>query len=489
MATAIGCTACTRRRRRRLLERIDERYLLSAAADASVALYDVRDRPEPPRTPEVRSRCSSTAVRTPTPTGTGVERRGFCTTPALRDGRRRPPRQALGHELLKVAYEFELPAASPRWPCRKPRRSTRSWRGGRWSDVLLCDPVAGVATHQLSGHRAPAWAVCWSPRSEHQLSPAAPTTPCGCGTLARARRARSFDVHDTSEALRRRRCAARRSQRERRDDVAAAAREMAAPTAHHACVTSCGTLATAAAVPWAATTSCGCGRRRRANCWCTTPARAMWPPAVSAGGCGDRLYFPSTDALLVYDVYRGETQKQREALWRGDVLSPPPPTTESSSAGRLCQRGRRRRAASPSRRCRRRRAAAARPLPCAPAAASTPAGGAALGADGDGWSDDDGGDDDDEVEAPAEADGDAWSEDEEATAPAAGRKGAEGRGGAREGVSFSRDAVIKIRRIDSPLTSAAWRISRGGRPQRIGHIPAHGRGGFCRGYIVRCTKV
>ena len=26
--------------------------------------------------------------------------------------------------------------------------------------------------------------------------------------------------------------------------------------------------------------------------------------------CGDRLYFPSTDALLVYDVYRGETLKQ-----------------------------------------------------------------------------------------------------------------------------------------------------------------------------------
>ena len=45
------------------LERIDERYLLSAAADASVALYDVRDRPaEPPRTPEVVQPLASTRL-------------------------------------------------------------------------------------------------------------------------------------------------------------------------------------------------------------------------------------------------------------------------------------------------------------------------------------------------------------------------------------------------------------------------------------------
>eukprot|EP00965_Chrysotila_dentata_P095290 3149724-Pleurochrysis_carterae.AAC.3 len=29
--------------------------------------------------------------------------------------------------------------------------------------VLLCDPLSGAATHRLSGHRADAWVVCWSP--------------------------------------------------------------------------------------------------------------------------------------------------------------------------------------------------------------------------------------------------------------------------------------------------------------------------------------
>ena len=46
------------------LERIDERYLLSAAADARVALYDVRDRPaEPPRPKPPRHRPSRDKAR------------------------------------------------------------------------------------------------------------------------------------------------------------------------------------------------------------------------------------------------------------------------------------------------------------------------------------------------------------------------------------------------------------------------------------------
>ena len=67
--------------------------------------------------------------------------------------------------------------------------------------MLLCDPVAGVATHQLSGHRARV-GRCWSPRSEHQLVSGGATTPCGCGTSGARAALRSFDVHDTLEARR-----------------------------------------------------------------------------------------------------------------------------------------------------------------------------------------------------------------------------------------------------------------------------------------------
>ena len=99
---------------------------------------------------------------------------------------------------LKVACEFELPgrvAAVAMSPVST--QHTLVAAAGAGSDVLLCDPVAGVATHQLSElqqrHRAPACSL-------EQRLPAGRRARRAPAASRRGRR--SADLHELFEASR-----------------------------------------------------------------------------------------------------------------------------------------------------------------------------------------------------------------------------------------------------------------------------------------------
>ena len=187
------------------LEGVEGRYLLSAAFDATMGLFDVLDVPCEPtasaeplqplatihRTnPDAHKFAVSTLAWFPHDTGAFVtggydeqvklwdtnEMRPVCdfTLPgrvecvamsSVASTHALIAAAGAGHDIRLVDPATCTAPLEPTAPC------VRTWR-----PRAPCEPAArglsrgrGSATHTLSGHRAPAWVVCWSPRDEHRL--------------------------------------------------------------------------------------------------------------------------------------------------------------------------------------------------------------------------------------------------------------------------------------------------------------------------------
>ncbi len=321
------------------IDRIDGRYLLSAASDASIALYDVEDRPAPlPRA-------------TPAP-----------LAPLARVGREQPGAHALAiasiewypmdtglfatgggdglvklwdTNLLRPACDFRL-AGRVHCIAMSHAATTHSLiaaaADGGACEVVLCDPATGAAAHRLTGHRAPPWAVAWSPTHEHLLASAGADRSVRLWDVRRSRSclvscdvertaatreagARQSRAPDASDASIAPRAAATPAPSSAPPSLAAEARRLGDSVAHHGAVTSLafsadGTLLLSAA------------RDHRLRLWRPSTGEnllAHFGRAYNSGGrmkqvaisapagssASSRVYYPSVDGVHVYHLLSG----------------------------------------------------------------------------------------------------------------------------------------------------------------------------------------
>lgn len=221
------------------LDPVESRYLLSGGADASLAIYDVIDKPSAqvstePREPVAMLRRPHKSAHRDVvsslqwfPHDTGA----FVSAGA--DGKVK----LWDTNELVVACEFTLPG---RVHCiamstTSTTHTLIATATHAQCALQLCDPTTGSATHSITGHRAPPWVVCWSPRHEHQLLSGGEDRSIRVWDIRRTSCClRSLDVHDT--LAERKRLAS--FSREAPTTVAAARSKAGKAVAHQGSVTS-----------------------------------------------------------------------------------------------------------------------------------------------------------------------------------------------------------------------------------------------------------
>ena len=219
------------------LEGVEGRYLLSAAADATIGLFDVLDVPCEPTLSAEPLQPLATIHRT------NLDAHKFAVstlawfphdTGAFVTGGYDQQVKLWDTNEMRAVCDFTLPG---RVECvaMSSVASTHALiaAAGAGNDIRLVDPATcaaplepaarcartgspvqfvsprpgascrrGSATHTLAGHRAPSWVVCWSPRDEHRLVSGGAD---GCVRVWDLRRASgwlsAFDMQDTAAAV------------------------------------------------------------------------------------------------------------------------------------------------------------------------------------------------------------------------------------------------------------------------------------------------
>ncbi|EOD27141.1 hypothetical protein EMIHUDRAFT_100311 [Emiliania huxleyi CCMP1516] len=284
------------------LEAIDERYLLAGCADASVALYDVADTPSaPPRGPPQPRRPVVQATRRSCRSGhTGAV---ACVqwfphdTGAFVSGGYDALVKLWDTNTMSPACDFES-AGRVHCVCMSEVASRHNLiaacADGDDREVVLYDPNVGHAAHRLCGHRGVPWALAW-----HHLVSGGSDGSLRLWDIRKNIRGclRSFDVHHTFARAGPPRSAAgagggRPDATGDAPSLAAAARRLAEPKAHLGGITSVAFSADGSVL-------LSSGRDQRLR---------LRPPRARFGGvacAGSRVYFPTADAVRVYDLHSG----------------------------------------------------------------------------------------------------------------------------------------------------------------------------------------
>lgn len=322
------------------LDAVDCRFLLSAAADGTIALYDTEDRPP-------ADSGSTASAQTCTPLAIIPREHAHTHRGVVSAVQWFPHDTGLfattGHDgLVKLWDTNELVAACdftlPGRVHTVAMSSTATYHAllatgaEGTSSIHLCDAATGSAAQVLVGHRAPVWALSWSPREEYVLASGGADRSVRLWDIRRAGSClKALDQHDTLDERRRLTTAkapvhvhaaiakARTSTGSTAvsasTTVAAAARELATPNAHNGPVSSVCYCADGLMLLTA-------GRDHRMRLWdahsgantlvhyagAFNTARGHKQLAVTAGGdraASARVYFPGNDGLLVYDLLSG----------------------------------------------------------------------------------------------------------------------------------------------------------------------------------------
>ena len=311
------------------LDPIESRYLLSSSCDGSIALYDAQDRPQDPGIatgpsaiqPMARlargSMASSDAHRHAVTAVQWFPHDTGCFASAGAEG---AVKLWDTNELL-VACEFSLPGRvhSIAMSSIATSHALIAACSEGSSSIHLCDPTTGAAAQVLSGHRAAAWALQWSPRSEHILASGGADRSVRLWDVRRANTClRALDQHDSHGERQRLASglAPAAPSASSVTTVAARQRQLAAPTAHNGAVTSLAYIGGGLLLLTA-------GRDHRMRLWdAETGANTLvhYPDAFNTvrthkqlavtsaaggGAKGTRVFFPSRESVLVYDALSG----------------------------------------------------------------------------------------------------------------------------------------------------------------------------------------
>jgi DNA excision repair protein ERCC-8 len=301
------------------LDHVEQRYLLSCASDASIAIYDT----QLPTKDDITHEAVATITK-PTPSAHQVAISSVAWYPIdngiFLSGARDGHVKIWDANTLTVGGDFSIQA-----PVFAVSMSSAAVShclvavGSSEPDVLLCDVTSGGFSHRLQGHRAGIWAVAWSPINEFELISGGRDGQLRIWDIRRAGTQAVLDMHDTKNRQAVGNGAAAAGQRLPPPPPAPRPQAPGAPTtatiyakSHESGIT--GVIPTPDGLFWLSA-----GNDDRVRLWNTathrhelvhyndTFNRASNPRQIAVSDDGNALFHPSGSAVQVFDVHSGST--------------------------------------------------------------------------------------------------------------------------------------------------------------------------------------